>query len=79
MIASRKLERLQTTANELQQYLPASGTAELDFMECNIRNENQVIIIKWLLYGLYLLYSVVYWHPLAMKVVIINKPTQNDL
>ena len=42
MIASRKLERLQKTANELQQYLPSNGTAELDFMECNIRNENQV-------------------------------------
>jgi len=43
MIASRKLERLQNTANELQQYLPATGTAELDFMECNIRNESQVM------------------------------------
>jgi len=47
MIASRKLERLRSTANELQQHLPADGTAELDFIECNIRNENQVITIKW--------------------------------
>jgi len=43
MIASRKLERLRNTANELRQYLPPSGTAELDFMECNIRDEKQVI------------------------------------
>lgn len=42
MIASRKVDRLQNTANELQQYLPANGPAELDFVECNIRNENQV-------------------------------------
>lgn len=42
IIASRKLERLRSTANELQQHLPRNGTAELDFMECNIRNENQV-------------------------------------
>lgn len=43
MIASRKLERLRNTVNELRQYLPPSGTAELDFMECNIRDEKQVI------------------------------------
>lgn len=45
MIASRNLERLRHTANELQQHLPPNGTAELDFMECNIRNENQVLIV----------------------------------
>jgi len=46
MIASRKVDRLQNTANELQQYLPANGPAELDFVECNIRNENQVMMIQ---------------------------------
>jgi len=49
MIASRKLPRLQNTATELQQYLPSDGTAELDFMECNIRNESQVLTIRWLI------------------------------
>jgi len=58
MIASRKLERLRNTANELQQYLPANGTAELEFMECNIKNENQVIIIRRFVARL----SVIYWH-----------------
>jgi len=47
MIASRKLERLQNTVDELQQHLPANGSAELDFMECNIRNENQVITVRY--------------------------------
>jgi len=46
MIASRKLERLQKTADELQQYVHASGPAELDFVECNIRHENQVTILR---------------------------------
>jgi len=47
MIASRKIEQLQSTANELQQHLPTNGTAELDFIECNIRNEDQVILHLW--------------------------------
>ena len=47
MIASRKIERLQSTADELQQYLPTNGTAELDFMQCDIRNEDQVMMSKW--------------------------------
>ena len=44
MIASRKIEQLQSTANELQQHLPTNGTAELDYMVCNIRNEDQVMM-----------------------------------
>ena len=42
MIASRKIERLSESAKVLQAQLKPDSEAELDHMQCNIRNEEQV-------------------------------------
>ena len=42
MIASRKIERLSESAKVLQAQLKPDSVAELDHMQCNIRNEEQV-------------------------------------
>ena len=46
MIASRKLDRLSASAKLLQQQIKPESTAELDHVQCNIRNEEQVLK-KW--------------------------------
>ncbi len=42
MIASRKLDRLEQSAEKMSALLPAGGSAKLEFMQCNIRNEEEV-------------------------------------
>ena len=42
MIASRKLDRLSTSAKLLQGQIKPGSPAELDHVQCNIRNEEQV-------------------------------------
>ena len=50
MIASRNVDRLKKSANELRLQLPKDGSAEIDFVECNIRKEDQVLFwFKYLL------------------------------
>ena len=45
MIASRKLDRLSTSAKLLQSQIKPGSPAELDHLQCNIRNEEQVQLI----------------------------------
>ena len=42
MIASRKLDRLSASAKLLQSQIKPGSPAELDHIQCNIRNEEQV-------------------------------------
>uniref|UniRef100_A0A4W5L692 Peroxisomal trans-2-enoyl-CoA reductase n=1 Tax=Hucho hucho TaxID=62062 RepID=A0A4W5L692_9TELE len=42
VIASRKLERLEATADELRQTIPPSSPASVTPIACNIRNEEEV-------------------------------------
>jgi len=44
MIASRNIDRLRETADELVQQLPKDGGPKLDYTMCNIREEDQVAI-----------------------------------
>ena len=48
MIASRKLDRLKETAEELRSQLPADSVAQLELIECNIRQEDQVICLPFI-------------------------------
>ncbi|XP_038194693.1 peroxisomal trans-2-enoyl-CoA reductase isoform X2 [Arvicola amphibius] len=42
VIASRKLDRLNTAADELRKSLPPSSRAQVTAIQCNIRNEEEV-------------------------------------
>ena len=42
MIASRKIDKLSTSAKLLQGQIKPGSPAELDHVQCNIRNEEQV-------------------------------------
>ena len=42
MIASRKIDRLSQTGDEMKAMLPKSGPAQLEYMQCNIRSEESV-------------------------------------
>uniref|UniRef100_A0A8C6QFX8 Peroxisomal trans-2-enoyl-CoA reductase n=1 Tax=Nannospalax galili TaxID=1026970 RepID=A0A8C6QFX8_NANGA len=42
VIASRKLDRLNSTVNELRATLSSSSQAQISAIQCNIRNENEV-------------------------------------
>ncbi|XP_063067885.1 peroxisomal trans-2-enoyl-CoA reductase [Engraulis encrasicolus] len=42
VISSRKLERLQVTANDLSHKIPSSNPAKVTPIQCNIRNEEEV-------------------------------------
>ena len=44
MIASRNFERLSASTKDLQKEIRPGSTAEVDCVQCNIRNEKQV---KW--------------------------------
>ena len=45
MVASRKYERLEKTAEELRSALPKDNAPRIVPMECNIRKEEQVLIL----------------------------------
>uniref|UniRef100_A0A4W5KR96 Peroxisomal trans-2-enoyl-CoA reductase n=1 Tax=Hucho hucho TaxID=62062 RepID=A0A4W5KR96_9TELE len=47
VIASRKLERLEATADELRQTIPPSSPASVTPIACNIRNEEEVKSLVW--------------------------------
>ena len=42
MIASRKLDRLSAAAEDMRRSIPAGSTARLEYLQCNIREEEQV-------------------------------------
>ena len=42
MIASRKVERLQEAVQEIRALLPPESSARVEWVECNIRKEDQV-------------------------------------
>ncbi len=41
MVASRKLDRLRQAAEEMRREIPTGSPARLEYMECNIRKEEQ--------------------------------------
>ena len=43
MIASRKVERLQEAVQEIRALLPPENSARVEWVECNIRKEDQVL------------------------------------
>ena len=45
MIASRKLERLSAAVDEMRQCIPEGSPARLEYVKCNIREEDQVGLI----------------------------------
>ena len=47
MIASRKEEVLKNAAEELRAVIPDSSPAKLEWMTCNIRKEEQVLILHF--------------------------------
>ena len=42
MIASRRVDRLAAAVTELRAQLPQGSNAEVDYVQCNIRDEEQV-------------------------------------
>jgi len=56
VIASRKFDRLKSTADELMASLPSASKAQVTPIKCNIRNEEEVMQI-YLFYLLALIYS----------------------
>ena len=42
MVASRKIDKLSESAQILKSQIKPGSTAELDHLQCNIRNEEQV-------------------------------------
>ena len=44
MIASRKVERLQKAAETFRKQIPALSGAEINYVKCNIREEDEVIL-----------------------------------
>ena len=42
MIASRKLNSLKRAADEIKQTLPITEQDRIQYLECNIRKENEV-------------------------------------
>ena len=42
MIASRKMDRLSAAAEDIKKHIPKNSPARLEYMQCNIREEEQV-------------------------------------
>lgn len=42
MIASRKVERLKKATQEIKSTIPLSSSADIDYVQCNIRKEDEV-------------------------------------
>lgn len=45
MIASRKLEQLKKSAEEIKHRLPANERDKLQYVSCNIRKEDEVCFV----------------------------------
>lgn len=48
MIASRRVENLQSATEELKRIIDPSSTADVSFVQCNIRKEEEVFLIMFL-------------------------------